>query len=79
MSFLLETRLMSGAWRLRKGKRNASMIFENQEGICREALFADENEEFRIPAEPDAGQSVVLRFRAARDNIDCVYYKEEGA
>lgn len=54
------------------------MKFENQETINRQALFADENEEFRIPAEPDAGQVVTLRFRTARDNIDYVYYQEEG-
>ena len=54
------------------------MKFENQETINRQALFADENEEFRIPAQPDAGQVVTLRFRTARDNIDHVYYQEKG-
>ncbi len=54
------------------------MKFENQETINRQALFADENEEFRIPAQPDAGQVVTLRFRTGRDNIDHVYYQEEG-
>ena len=54
------------------------MRFEDQETINRQALFADENEEFRIPAQPDAGQVVTLRFRTARDNIDNVYYQEEG-
>ncbi|MCI9148866.1 MAG: glycoside hydrolase family 13 protein [Hungatella sp.] len=54
------------------------MVLVNQEGINRQALFADENEEFRIPAEPDAGQTVTLRFRTAKDNIDCVYYREQG-
>ena len=54
------------------------MNFANQEEINRQALFADENEEFRIPAEPDEGQKVILRFRTARDNIDNVYYQEAG-
>lgn len=54
------------------------MNFGNQEIINRQALFADENEEFRIPAEPDEGQKVVLRFRTARNNIDHVYYQEAG-
>lgn len=54
------------------------MKFENQETINRQALFADENEEFRIPAQPDAGQVVTLRFRTSRDNIDHVYYQEKG-
>lgn len=42
------------------------------------ALFSDENEDFRIPPEPDAGQTVVLRFRTAKDNVDDVFYIEEG-
>ncbi len=54
------------------------MIFDNHAGIVRQALFSDENEEFRIPAEPDAGDTVTVRFRTARDNVDCVYYQEEG-
>lgn len=49
------------------------------EGLNRRALFSDENEDFRIPAEPDAGQEVCLRFRTAKDNADYVYYIEEGS
>ncbi len=60
------------------GRKKAFMKLENQDAINRQALFADENEEYRIPAEPDAGQAVTLRFRSARDNIDNVYYQEEG-
>lgn len=46
--------------------------------INRAALFADENEDFRIPSEPDADQQVTLRFRTARGDVDSVYYVENG-
>ena len=46
--------------------------------INRAALFADENEDFRIPPEPDADQQVTLRFRTARGDVDSVYYVENG-
>lgn len=39
----------------------------------RAALFCDETIEFRIPAEPDSGDIVTLRFRTAKDDVDHVY------
>ena len=48
----------------------------NQNEIIRQALFSDETEGFRIPAEPEEGDVVTLRFRTARDNIDHVFYQE---
>ncbi|MCI8888380.1 MAG: glycoside hydrolase family 13 protein [Hungatella sp.] len=50
----------------------------NRNEIIKQALFSDGNEEFRIPAEPNEGELVTLRFRTARDNIDYVYYQEAG-
>lgn len=47
------------------------------DNLNKQALFCDENEDFRIPAEPDEGQNVVLRFRTARNNADHVYYIED--
>lgn len=43
----------------------------------RRAFFSDENEDYRTPSEPDAGESVRIRFRTARENADAVYYVEE--
>ncbi|OUQ13122.1 alpha-glycosidase [Lachnoclostridium sp. An14] len=40
----------------------------------REALFADETEDYRIPAEPDEGQEVCLRFRALKSGVDRVFF-----
>lgn len=44
-----------------------------------QALFSDETEDFRIPPEADAGESVTLRFRTAVGDVDAVYYVETGA
>lgn len=54
------------------------MNIGNPNEMIKQALFADENEEYRIPAQPDEGQAVTLRFRTAKDNIDYVYYQETG-
>ncbi len=48
------------------------------ESIIREGLFTDETESFRIPAEPEEGDDVVLRFRTAKNNVDHIYYIEDG-
>lgn len=39
----------------------------------RAALFCDETIDYRIPAEPDPGDLVTLRFRTAKNNVDHVY------
>lgn len=46
--------------------------------INREALFTDETIDYRIPEEPDCGQQVTLRFRTAKEDIDAVFYLEDG-
>lgn len=38
----------------------------------RAALFCDETMDYRIPAEPDTGDIVTLRFRTAKDDADYV-------
>lgn len=45
--------------------------------LNRNALFADETIDYRIPEEPDAGERVTLRFRTGRDDADRVSYIEE--
>ena len=61
-----------------KSKDEHRMKPEVLKMINRAALFADENEDFRIPSEPDADQQVTLRFRTARGDVDSVYYVENG-
>ena len=56
-------------------KRNESAYSMDSE-LNKEALFTDETEDYRIPAEPDAGNLVVIRFRTAKDEALEVFYIE---
>ena len=40
--------------------------------LKKRALFSDGTSDYRIPAEPKAGEHVKLRFRTAADNVDLV-------
>lgn len=42
-------------------------------GINDRALFSDNTKEFVIPCEPKENETVQIRFRTAKDNIDNVY------
>ena len=54
------------------------MFDEHQENeINRQALFSDETQDYRYPEEPDAGETVTLRFRTAKNDVDRVFYIEE--
>lgn len=53
------------------------MCFQT-EALDRDALFTDGTENFRYPTEPKKGDSVYLRFRTAKDNVDAVFYIEDG-
>ena len=46
--------------------------------IDREALFCDETKDYRNPYEPDAGDTVCLRLRTARDNADSDFLYRTG-
>ena len=37
------------------------------------ALFSDETENYVTPAQPEVGETVTIRFRTKRDNVDAVY------
>lgn len=41
-----------------------------------DALFSDETENYVTPAEPEPGDTVKIRFRAKRDNVDAVYLRD---
>lgn len=45
----------------------------------RAALFCDETIDYRIPAEPEPGDLVTLRFRTARNDADQVYMIRYGS
>lgn len=48
------------------------------EALNRDALFTDETENFRFPAEPGEGDDVILLFRTAKDNVDRVCFIQAG-
>lgn len=54
------------------------MCFQS-EALNTEALFTDETENFRFPAEPAKGEEVRFLFRTARNNADRVYFIEKGS
>ena len=41
--------------------------------LNKDALFSDGTEYYRSPAEPKAGEVVIIRFRTQRNNVDGVY------
>lgn len=50
------------------------MYIENTNGILnRRALFSDGTTMFRNPSEPSCYEVVKIKFRTARDNVDCIY------
>lgn len=51
---------------------------DHNDCLNRAALFCDETGDYRIPEEPDAGQTVRLRFRTAKGDADRVCYIESG-
>ena len=48
------------------------------EGINRRAFFSDETADYRCPMEPDAGDTVRIRFRSAKQDLDSVYLVDGG-
>lgn len=53
-------------------------IQEMRPVLNRRALFSDTTEEYVIPAQPQIGQKITIRFRSARDNLDSVYLIVDG-
>ena len=37
------------------------------------ALFSDETENYVTPEQPEVGETVTIRFRTKKDNVDAVY------
>ncbi len=48
-------------------RMNSSLV------LNKAALFSDETGDYRIPAEPEKGETVTVRFRTEADNADSVY------
>ena len=73
MDFNVDLHQMSNVMKTQFFIENLTMIFNPQ------ALFSDGTSDYRIPVEPKENEKVKIRFRAGRENIDCVYlvYGEE--
>ena len=48
-------------------------MMEMRPVLKKNALFSDGTADYRIPAEPEAGETVIIRFRAAVNNVDIVW------
>lgn len=46
--------------------------------LHKEALFCDGSKDYRMPVEPNAYESVQIRFRTAKDNVDSVLLWSDG-
>lgn len=64
--------------RLRHIEENQKYIFDMRPIFNRRALFADTSAEYVIPAEPAPYDMVTIRFRAAKNNIDRVFFVYNG-
>lgn len=56
-----------------KAQKVQAYVFQNKPAIRTDALFCDGTGDYCIPAEPMPGDEVLLKFRTARCNVDCVY------
>ena len=53
--------------------RAAKYILQMRPVFNGDALFSDETENYVSPMEPKPGDTVTIRFRTGRDNVDTVY------
>ena len=54
-------------------KKRMQYILNMRSVFNKEALFSDGTEYYRTPAEPKAGDTVTIKFRTQRNNVDSVY------
>lgn len=53
--------------------RRMQYILNMRPVLNKDALFSDGTEYYRSPAEPRAGEVVIIRFRTQKNNVDAVY------
>lgn len=61
-----------------KAEQNYQYIASMRPVFNRKALFSDTTENYISPAEPSAYDEVTIRFRAAKNNIDRVFFVHRG-
>ncbi len=63
---------------LTKAQKVQNYVFDNKPAIRTDFLFSDGTADFRKPTEPMPGDDVMIRFRAAKRNLDHVYLICDG-
>ena len=53
--------------------RKMQYMMQMRPVLKKNGLFSDGTADYRIPVEPEAGQTVIIRFRAAINNVDIVW------
>ena len=53
--------------------RTQKYIMQERPVFNKEALFSDGTKDYRTPAEPNENETVTIRFRTAKDNVDLVF------
>ena len=49
-------------------------MFKMRGLLTKRALYSDETEMFQSPNEPEPGDTVTIRFRTRKNNVDAVYF-----
>ena len=53
--------------------RKMKYMMQMRPVLKKNGLFSDGTADYRIPAEPEAGQTVIIRFRATVNNVDIIW------
>lgn len=57
-----------------EAKKTLEYIAKMKPVFNKRALFSDETEHYRTPFEPEAGDTVTIRFRTLKNNVDAVFF-----
>ena len=58
---------------LAETKKIQEYVANMRSAFNKRAVFSDETEHYRTPAEPEAGDTVNIRIRTKANNVDAVY------
>ena len=61
-----------------KAKKNHKYMTSMRPVLNKRALFSDTTEDYIYPYEPDCYSELTIRFRTAKDNVDYVFFVQNG-
>ena len=64
--------------KMRRTEYNQQYISAMRPVFDRRALYSDTTKEYVIPQEPAPYDVVTIRFRAAKNNVDCIFFVHKG-